>query len=148
MDTRPRPSNLLLANFYSDLSSWILDTRSRPLTSGSWVVLQKTPQSCLDSKEVKPVNPKGNRPWIFTERADAEAEAPILRQLMWTVNSVEKTPMLTKTEGKRRRGRQDEMLGWHHRLSGHEVKQTLEDCEGQGSLVCCCSWGSKELDTT
>ena len=50
MDTRPRPSNLLLANFYSDLSSWILDTRSRPLTSGSWVVLQKTPQSCLDSR--------------------------------------------------------------------------------------------------
>ena len=41
-----------------------------------------------------------------------------------------------------------EMVGWHHQLNGHEFEQTLGDSEGQGSLVCCCSWGCKELDMT
>ena len=40
------------------------------------------------------------------------------------------------------------MVGWHHRLNGHEFEQTLKDSEGQGSLVCCSLWGHKELDTT
>ena len=43
---------------------------------------------------------------------------------------------------------EDEMVGWHHRLSGHEFEQALGDGEGQGSLVCCSLWGSKELDAT
>ena len=43
---------------------------------------------------------------------------------------------------------EDEMVGWHHRLSGHDLGQTLGDGEGQGSLACCSPWGSKELDTT
>ena len=43
---------------------------------------------------------------------------------------------------------EDEMVGWHHRLSGHEFEQTPRDREGQGSLVCCNRWGCKELDTT
>ena len=43
---------------------------------------------------------------------------------------------------------EDEMVGWHHRLDGHEFEQTLEDSEGQGSLVCCSPWDCKELDTT
>ena len=43
---------------------------------------------------------------------------------------------------------EDELVGWHHRLNGHEFEQTLEDGEGQGSLMCCSSWGRKELDTT
>ena len=55
--------------------------------------------------------------------------------------------MLGKIEG-RRRGRQDEMVGWHHRLSGHEFEQALGDGEGQGSLVCCNLWGCKESDMT
>ena len=55
--------------------------------------------------------------------------------------------MLRKIEGKRRRGK-DEMAGWHHQFSGHEFEQALGDGEGQGSLVCCNSWGHKELDTT
>ena len=59
-----------------------------------------------------------------------------------------KTLMLGKTEGKGRRGRQDEMVGWHHQLNGHEFEQAWEEGEGQGSLVCCSSWGLKELDTT
>ena len=56
--------------------------------------------------------------------------------------------MLGKIEGKRRRQRQDEMVGWHHRLNGHEFEQALGDGEGQRSLVCCGPWGRRELDTT
>ena len=43
---------------------------------------------------------------------------------------------------------EDEMVGWHHGLNGHEFEKTLEDSEGQGSLVCCSPWGHEELDMT
>ena len=66
---------------------------------------------------------------------------------MRRVDFLAKTLMLGKTEGRRRRGRQDEMAGWHQ-LNGHEFEQALGDGEGQGSLTCCSSWGRKELDTT
>ena len=66
---------------------------------------------------------------------------------MQRADSLKKTLMLGKTEGRRRRGRQDEMAGWHQ-LNGHEFEQALGDGEGQGSLTCCSSWGRKELDTT
>ena len=57
--------------------------------------------------------------------------------------------MLGKIEGRRRRGwREDEMVGWHHRLNGHEFKQSLGVGDGRGSLVCCSPWGCKELHTT
>ena len=56
--------------------------------------------------------------------------------------------MLENTEGKRRRGQQDEMVGWHHQLNGHEFEQTPGDSEGQGSPACCSPWGSKESDMT
>ena len=68
------------------------------------VVLEKTLESPLDSKEVKSVNPKGNKPWIFIGRTDAEAEAPILWPLMRRADSLEKTLMLGKTEDEKRRG--------------------------------------------
>ena len=65
-------------------------------------------------------------------RTDAEAEAPILGHLMRRANSLEKTLLLGKIEGRGRRGRlEDEMVGWHHQLSGCEFEQTLEDSEGQ-----------------
>ena len=51
------------------------------------VVLEKTLESPLDSKEIKPVNPKGNQPWLFIRRTDAEAEAPVLFVILWTVAS-------------------------------------------------------------
>jgi len=70
------------------------------------VVLEKTLESPFNSKEIKPVNPKGNQPWIFIGRTDAKVEALILWHLMWRTDSLEKTLMLGKTEGKRRRGRQ------------------------------------------
>ena len=61
--------------------------------------------------------------------------------LMWTADSLEKTLMLGKIESRRRRGRQDEKVGWPHQLDGHEFEQTTGDSEGHRSLVCCCSWG-------
>ena len=70
------------------------------------VVLEKTLESLLDCKEIEPVNLKGNQSWIFIGRTDAEAEAPIFGHLMWRTGSLEKTLMLGKIEGRRRRGRQ------------------------------------------
>ena len=72
------------------------------------VVLEKTLESPLESKEIKPIYPKGNQPWIwiFIGRTDAKAEAPILGHLMQRADSLEKTPIMGKTEGKKRRGQQ------------------------------------------
>ena len=65
--------------------------------------------------------------------------------LMQRADSLGKTLMMGKIEGRRRRGRpEDEMVGLHHRLDGHESEKTPEDGEGQGSLVCCSSWDCKE----
>ena len=67
---------------------------------------------------------------------------------MWRADSLEKTQMLGKIEGRRQSVvTEDEMVGWHHRLNGHESEQTLGDSEGQGSLVCCSPWGCIESDT-
>ena len=94
-------------------------------------VLEKNLESPLDSQENKLVNPKGNQPWIFIERTDAEAEAPIL----WPpdVNSwlIGKDPDLGKDWRQEEMGAaEDEMVGWHHQLNGHKFEQTLGDSEG------------------
>ena len=68
--------------------------------------------------------------------------------LMRRADSFEKTLMLGKIEGKRRRGKQDEMVGWHHRLNGHGFGWTTGVVDGQGGLACCDSWGRKESDMT
>jgi len=68
--------------------------------------------------------------------------------LMHRANSLEKTLMLGKIEDKRRRGQEDEIVGWHHRLDGHEFEQAPGVDDGQGSLVCCSPWGHKESDMT
>ena len=98
------------------------------------VVLKKSLESPLDSKEIHPVNPKGNQPWIFTGRTDAEAEAPILWPL--EAKSLENTLILGKTEKRRRRGQQ-RMRGLHHWLNGNEFEQTPGDSKGHRSLTCC-----------
>ena len=100
------------------------------------VVLEKTLEVPLDSKEIKPVNPKGNEPWIFTERTDAEAEAPVL----WPQDAkgwlTGKDLDAGRDWGQEEKGMtEDEMVGWHHQLSGLETEQTLGDSEEQGSLV-------------
>ena len=62
---------------------------------------------------------------------------------------MEKTLMLGKTEGRRRKGvTEDELVGWHHHLNGHESEQAPGDGEGQGDLACYSPWGCKESDTT
>ena len=68
------------------------------------MVSEKTLESPLDCKEIQPVHPKGNQPWVFIGRTDAEAETPILGHLMRRVDSLEKTLMLGGIEGRRRRG--------------------------------------------
>ena len=82
-----------------------------------WIRLFESP---LDFKTIQSVHPKGNQSWIFIGRTDAEAEAPILGYLMQRTDSLEKAVMLGKIEGRRRRGQQRMMFGWHHQCDGHE----------------------------
>ena len=67
---------------------------------------------------------------------------------MRRTDSLEKNLMLGKIEGRRRRGRQDKMVGWHHRLDGHEFEPASGAGDGQSNLACCSPWGCKESDTT
>jgi len=96
------------------------------------VVLEKTLDSPLDSKEIKPVNLKGNQSWIFTGQTDAEAEAPVLWPpdgMSWLIG---KDLDAGKHWGQEEKGvTEDEMVGWHHWLNGHELEETQGDCEGQ-----------------
>ena len=109
------------------------------------MVLEKTLKSLLDCKEIKPVNPKGKQTWIFTGRTDAEVQAPILWPPDAKSQLSEKDLDAGKDWGQEEKGMtEDEMVGWHHRLSGHEFEQTPEDSEGQGSLACYSPWGHNE----
>ena len=96
--------------------------------------------SCpLDCKEIKPVNPKGNQPWKFIGRTDAEAETPILWPPDVKIWLTGKDPDAGKDWRKKEKGTTEgEMVGWPHWLNGHEFEQNLGD-EGQGSLACCSS---------
>ena len=111
------------------------------------VVLEKTLQSPLDSKEIKPVNPKGNQSWIFIGRT--EAEFPILwppDEKSWLIG---KKPDAGKDWRQEEKGTtEDKMVWWHHGLNSHEFEQAPWDGEGQENLVCCSPWGHKESDWT
>ena len=97
----------------------------------------------------KPVNPKGNQSWIFIRRTDVEAETPILWPFDVKNWFIWKDPDAGKDWRREEKGMtEDEMVGWHHRLNGHEFEWTLGVGDGQGSLACCSSWGHKELDMT
>ena len=129
--------------------SWTINESWALKNSYFWpVVLEKTLESPLDCK-IKPVHPKGNQPWIFIGRTDAEAEAPIL----WPPDAKNWLTGKDSDAGKDWRREEkgvmkDEIVGWHHWLNGHDFEQTSGDSEGQGSLVCCSPWGGKESDTT
>ena len=113
------------------------------------MVLEKTPESPLDSKEIKPVNLKRDQPWILVGRTDVEVETPVFCHLKGTADSLEKSLMLGKIEGRRKkRASEDKMAGWHHQCNGHELGQISGDGEGQRGLGCCSPWGRKELDLT
>ena len=109
-------------------------------------VLKKTVESPLNCKEIKPVNPKGS-PEYSLKGLMLKLKVQFFGHLMQRTDSLQKTLMLGKTEGRRRRGWQGmRWLDWHHQLNGHEFEQTPG--EGHGSLVCCSTWGCKELNTT
>ena len=113
------------------------------------VVLEKTLESPLDCKEIKAVNPKGNQSWIFIERTDARAKAPIL----WPPDAknwlTRKDPDAVKDWRQEEMGMTEgEMVAWYHWLDGREFEQALGVGDGQESLVCCSPRGCKELDTT
>ena len=99
------------------------------------VVLEKTLESPLDCKEIKPVNPKGNQSWIFIQRTDAEAEAKLAWPPDVKSQPIRKDPDAGKEWRQEKGMTEDERVGWHHRLSGCEFEQALRDSEGQGSLV-------------
>ena len=111
------------------------------------VVLGKTLESLLNSKEIKPVNPEWNQPWIFIGRTGAEA--PIL----WPPNAknwlIGKDPDAGKDWGQEDKGAiEDAMVAWLHWLNRYESEQTQGNNERWGSLACCSSWGGKESDMT
>ena len=112
-------------------------------------MLKKPLESTMDSKEIKPINPKRNQSWMFIGRTDAEAEVPML----WPPDV--KSWLTGKDLDARKDWRQEEKgatedktVGWHHRLKGHEFEQMPGDRRGQRSLACCSPWGCKELDTS
>ena len=129
---------------------WELDCEESwaPKNWCSWtVVLEKTLESPLDCKEIQPIHPKGNQSWIFTGRT--EAETPVL----WPPDV--KNWLIGKDSDAEKDWRQEEkgtteeeMVGWHHQLDGHEFEQAPGIGDGQGSLVCYNPWGHKELDMT
>ena len=111
------------------------------------VLLEKTFESLLDSKEIKPINPNGNQLWILIGRTDTGA--PILWPCDAKGQLIGKDPNAGKNWGRKgKRVTEDEVVGWHHWFNGHEVGQTPKDGEGWGGLVCCSSGSCKESDMT
>ena len=100
-------------------------------------MLEKTLESPLDFKEIQPVHPKGNQYWIFIGRTDAEAETLILRPSdakNWPIGKDPDAGIDWRQEDKGMT--EDEMVGWHHQLDGHEFEQALGVGNGQVSLAC------------
>ena len=114
----------------SHLWTWELDYKESWVQK-NWcfwtVVLENILESPLDSKEIQQVYPKGNQSWIFIGRTDAEAEPPILWPPEWKKWLIWKDPDAGKDWGQEEEGTiEDEMLGWHHRVNGHELSKLWE----------------------
>ena len=131
---------------------WELDYKESWALQNWWfwtVVLEKTLENPLDCKIIKPVNPKGNQSWIFIGRTDAKSETPILWPpdvKNWLIG---KDPDAGKDWRKEDKGMtEDELVGWHRWLDGHEFEQIPGVGDGQGNLVRCSPWGCKELEMT
>ena len=111
------------------------------------MVLEKTLESPLDCKDIKPVHPKGNQPQILIGRTDAKTETPILWPPDEKRRLIGKDPDAGKDGGQEEKGTaEDEMVGWHHQLNEYVFAQALGGGEGQGILACCSSQGQKESD--
>ena len=128
--------------------SWtIKKAECRRIDTFELCMLEKTPEGPLDYKKIQPFHPKGNQSWIFIRRTDAEAETPIL----WPPDIKNFLTGKVSDAGKdwmreEKRMTENDMVGWHHQLEGHEFKQAPGVGDGQGSLECCISWGGRELD--
>ena len=113
------------------------------------VVLEETPESPLDCKEIQLVHSKGDQPWVFIGRTDAEAETPVLwppHAKSWLIG---KDSDAGRDWGQEEKGtKEEEMVESHHRLDAHGFGWTLGVGDGQGGLACCGSWGHKEMDLT
>ena len=136
----------------SHIQMWELDYKEdrSPKNWCSWIIiLVKTLESLLDCKESQAVHPKGNQSRIFIGRIDAEAEALILWPLdpkNWLTG---KDPDAGKDQRQEEKETtEDEIVGWHHQLDGHEFEQAPGVGDGQGSLACCSPWSCKEPDMT
>ena len=145
---------LVKVMFFSSGHVWMCELDNKEsLAPKSWcfwtVLLEKILESLLDSKEIKPVNPKGNEPWIFIGRTDAEAEAPIFwppDRKSWLIR---KDPDSGKDCRQEEKGTtEDRISGWHHWLNGHEFEQAPRVGNGQGGLVCCSPWDLKDSEMT
>ena len=113
------------------------------------MVLEKTPESPLDGKEIQPVHSEGDQPWDFFDRNDAKAETPVLwppHAKCWLI--IKDSDAERDWGQEEKRTTEDEMAGWHHWLDGRECEWTPGVGDWQGGLVCCNSWGRKESDTT
>ena len=127
---------------------WLWELHRKGRMPKNWclwtVVLEKAPESPLENKAIKPVNLKGDQPWIFTGRTDAEAQYfghLIQLPTHW------RSPWCWETL-REKRASADEMARWYHWCNGHELGQTLGDGEGQEGLACCSPWDHKESDMT
>ena len=113
------------------------------------VLLEKTLESPLVSKETQPIHPKGNQSQIFIGKTDAEAETPIFWPPDVKYWLILKDPDAGKDWKLEEKGTtEDEMVGRDHQHDGHEFEQTLGGSERQGNLMCCSPWGHKQSDTT
>ena len=109
------------------------------------MVLEKTLESPSDCKEIQPVHLKRDPFWVFIARTDVEAEASIHWPCDVKSFLIWKDPDTGKDWGQEEKGTtEDEMVGWHHQLNGHEFGWTLGVSDGQGGLACCCSWGHRK----
>ena len=131
---------------------WELDNKESwaPMNWYFWtVVLEKTLESPLDHKEIQPIPPKGDQPWVFFGRTDVEAETPGLwppHAKSWLAG---KHSDAGRDWGQEEKGTtEDQKAGWHHRLDEHKFEWTPGDGDGQRGLACCDSRGRKESDTT
>ena len=101
-----------------------------------------TLESPLDCKEIQPVNPKGNHPWIFIRRTDTET--PILWPPDVKSPLIGKDPDAGKDWRREEKGTtENETIGWYHRLNGHKFEQAPGAGEGQQILACCSPWGRR-----
>ena len=136
---------------FSSSHEWMLELDHKEHWAPNWcfwmVVLEKTLDSPLDCKEIKPVHLTGNQPWIFIAKTEAEATKLLPPDVKSQLTGKDPDPG-KDWRLKEKRVAEDEIVGWHHRFNGHEFEQTQGDSEGQGSLACCRPCGHRESDRT